>query len=124
MLPQLKGAPDVQPVQEKRVRFLSSQPNDDAIWAMFHRYVFVTVKQASTILDRKFHTVDVRLRRLEETGYLGRVQQNDFSPLLYFISKKGAEEAVARGEMQKAWFISKKSLSQIPHEIGITNCQL
>jgi hypothetical protein len=115
----------VQPAPERRIAFLNSQPNDDKIWAMFNRYVFVTVKQAQTILGcASFSYINVRLRRLWETGYLGRVQQNDFSPLLYFISKKGAEEAVLRGEMRKPWCIQKKSLMQIPHDIGITNCQI
>jgi hypothetical protein len=99
-------------------------PNDDRIWAMFNRYVFVTVQQARSVLDCKFDYINVRLRRLHETGFLGRVQQNDFAPFLYFLSKTGAEEAVRRGEMEHPRCIQKKSLMQIPHDIGITDFHL
>lgn len=117
-------------IETKSVGYLNFMPADDRIWAMFNRYVFATVKQAQRILGCKFDYINVRLRRMQETGYddptplLGRVQQNSFSEFLYFLSKKGAERAVARGEMKKPWCIQKKSLMQIPHDIGITNCQI
>jgi hypothetical protein len=119
----LKGAP-VQPVQERKpVARLSSMPADKYIYGAFGRYVFMTVQQAQRILARPFDTVNIRLRRLEETGFLGRVQQNQFMPYLYFLSKKGGEEAMRLGMMEKPWYISKKSPNQILHDIGITEIQ-
>jgi len=98
--------------------------NDKYIYAMFALYVFVTVKQAQQILGCKFDYINVRLRRLEQTGFLGRVQQNDFAPFVYFLSKTGAERALGLGVAEEPRYISKKSLMQIPHDIGITECQI
>ncbi len=99
-------------------------PNDDKIWAMFSRYVFVTTNQAQEILGCKWDYINVRLRRLFQAGYLGRVQQNDFAPYLYFLTEAGATLAFSRGHMTRPWYIQRKATNQIPHEIGITNWQM
>jgi hypothetical protein len=98
-------------------------PNDDNYWAMFASYVFVTPRQAIQILNGKRITVYVRLKRLYEAGYLGRVRQNDFAEFVYFLTQKGADRCVERLGVNR-WYIGKKSLMQIPHDIGITEFQL
>jgi hypothetical protein len=99
-------------------------PNDDKIWAMFEAYVFVTVKQAQEILGCKPDYIQVRLRRLYEAGYLGRVQQSVFTDYLYFLTEQGAMQAIERGAMIHKWYVQKKSLMQIPHDSGVTACQI
>lgn len=98
--------------------------NDDNYWRMFSSYVFVTPRQAIRILGGIRISVYVRLRRLFEGGYLGRVQQSDFSDYVYYLTEKGAEKCIERGYLQKRWYIQRKSLMQIPHDIGITEFQL
>jgi hypothetical protein len=90
---------------------------------MFSTYVFVTPRQAIQILDGKRISVYVRLRRLFEGGYLGRVQQSDFAEYVYYLTEKGAEKCIERGYLGKKWYIGRKSLMQIPHDIGITEFQ-
>jgi hypothetical protein len=100
-----------------------SMPDDDKIWAMFRDYVFVTIRHAHRILGCKFDYITKRLRRFHEARLVGCVRQSDFSPWLYFITEAGARQAELRGVMKVPWRIQKKSLMQIPHEIGITDCQ-
>lgn len=108
----------------RSVRPLYLKANDDRIYAAFGRFVFLTVNQMRAVLDCKFDYISIRLRRFHETGSLGRAQTSDFAPYLYFISEQGANEAILRGAMHKKWYILKKSLLQIPHEVGITDCQI
>lgn len=89
---------------------------------MLHKFVFMTVKQAHAYLGGSFSYINTRLRRLAETNYLGREQQNAFAEHIYWLARKGAEVGMARGAVPKPWSIQKKSKMQIPHDAGITSC--
>jgi len=110
--------------EARNVRRVYSMLADDRIYEAFAKYVFLTTKQMQSALGCKFDYINVRLRRLCENGYLGRVQQNDFSEFLYFLTEQGALKAIERGAASRKWYVQKKSPMQLPHEKGITDCQL
>ena len=69
-------------------------------------------------------SVYLRLRRLHEAGYLGRERQSDWSDYVYFLTEKGAEKSIEHGYLNRKFCVYKKSLLQIPHDIGLSECQL
>src|SRR5579871_1877627 len=98
----LKGAPTMQahePARRNPAR-LYSMPNDDKLWAMFSTYVYVTAKQAIQILGCKPDYIQVRLRRLFESGYLDRQQKNDFAEFVYFLTERGGNLCAERGHLK------------------------
>jgi hypothetical protein len=99
-------------------------PKDDLFWEAFSKYVYLTPTQVQLVTGRKQITVYVRLERFYDAGLLGKARQNDFSPWLYFLTEKGALKCIERGYLTRKWYIGRKATNQIPHEIGITNCQM
>jgi hypothetical protein len=97
-------------------------PTDDRIWDMFAKYGFVTAPQAMVILGKTATPTYYRLRRLYEDGWLGRERQGQSDNWLYFI--KNPERAIDRGLLKHEWSIQRKATNQIPHEVGITDCQI
>lgn len=97
---------------------------DDPIFGMFGTYPYVTLRQAHEILGCKWDWIENRLPRLTEGEYLNRVQVNAMTDFLYFITKKGAQYAVSRGEMQDPWYSQSKAITHIEHEKGTTAFQI
>ncbi len=100
---------------------LYTMPNDDKLWAAFSSYVYLTCRQAMTVLNCKPDYIQVRLRRLYEHGYLDRQQKNDFSEFVYYFTEKGGNMAAERGHLQAPRWITKKSPMTLDHDTTISD---
>src|ERR1017187_6734140 len=89
----LKGADPLraQAPEQKRNRRIYTLKADDAMYAAFARYTFLTCEQAAQVTGREVDTLQKRFKNLYQAGHLNRVRQTDQyslrEPYVYFLDK-------------------------------------
>jgi hypothetical protein len=112
----------------RRARRIYTLKADEAIFAAFARYPFLTAEQGALITGRPLKTLQQRFQYFVEAGMLNRVRQTDkFSlrePYVYFLDKDGAKRACDLGELQTPRYITSKSRMIVNHDLEITKFHL
>jgi hypothetical protein len=72
--------------------------------------------------DTKRNIIAVRRRMLHlfEAGFLNRARRDKLAPYVYFLSEKGAAEALRHGHITEPRYIKSKSSILVPHDLEIT----
>jgi hypothetical protein len=93
---------------------------DNPIYEAVARYQFITAEILSELTKRDHKTIQKRLQFLYEANYLNRQRRDELAPYCYFLSEKGAQEAVRLGALPEVRFIKAKSRMIISHDLEIT----
>lgn len=110
--------------EQKRNRRTYTLRADDAIFAAFAKYPFLTCEQASRILGRGLDTVQKRFKVLYQAGLLNRVQESLIQPFVYFLDREGAKRACDLGELAKPRCVMSKSRLIVNHDLEISTFHL
>ena len=88
---------------------------------MFSSYVYLNIEQLMVLLPERnkdyFHK---RLYTLYFGAYLDRVQRNMFDAHLYFLDRKGGDEAAHFGYLPESRWVQKKSPLSMEHDTTIS----
>ena len=99
---------------------------DVEIWRAFGRYVFLTIAQASELLNRNPFTVQKRFNKLTRTDphYLNRERQSEFDEWVYFPAPAGGRKMFQNAFSTSPWSIREKAKSHLPHDVMISQFHL
>ena len=92
------------------------QKDDLVIYKLFSKYVYLTVEQLVTMLNRGPDYVQKRMLAFHRNKYLNRVQDGRFGPCMYFLAEKGGHKAYSFGFSEEVRFIQRKSEKSIKHD--------
>jgi hypothetical protein len=104
----------------RRERHIYTLKRDDDIYRAVARYQFITAEILTELTGRDHKTIQKRLQFLYEANYLNRQRRDELAPYAYFLSEKGAQEAVRIGSLPELRFIKAKSRMIISHDLEIT----
>ena len=104
----------------RRDRRVYTRKGDSPILQSVADCQFVTVEMVAEDTKRNVIAVRRRMLQLYQAGLLNRARRDKLAPFVFFLSEKGAAEAMNYGHLTEPRFIKSKSSILVPHDLEIT----